>query len=518
LPTGSSNRFSVMRLPLIPLISILGSLAVYGSPEPRFSDAPRLAPASDKLDALIGPIDTTITLGVWLKQHPDEALTDSAPNSDDHESQICAWTKSRLTIEGRRAVRWAQFNIPNPPPGETLPADGADVAARECRLRALWLQVAEPDSLRSHALARTIARIIDVKLGNSQPKLMIGAPGAANWLEPRTWQGPGTKVVLAIRELEYFRNPESYENDSSKIIYPRSVLVVAYAPFSGLDDTDDPNWDLWARHLDEDEAWERTWILDKIDSAIARVDITPIATDLRTVLKALRSSRMFDSIPPPTSAALVRAAGAIHDRAPALPPAQRAALLFAGDLVIQQAASALYTDTTKPAYRLYKALTAAGVEYGPETYMVGYPYTRAWLWEAYRLDSLGVTGHSALLELLAIGWHTSGACEENTGSIDRVIERSEAAMRGGNIDPVIQYHIGRAYSARYAVASARQLQYADTQYAAQAAEEARIRGIEWLRTSLLALKPPHLRRDAWRSAVRLMLHLPSDVRISCSME
>ena len=509
-----------MRLPLIPLISILGGLAVYGSPEFRISDAAtsRLAPAPDKLDALTGPIDTTIRLGAWLKQHPEEAITDSAPNSDNHESMICAWTKSRMTIEGRAAVRWAQFNIPNPPPGETLPADGGDVAARECRLRSLWLSVEEPDSLRSQALARTISRIIDTKLGNSQPKSMIGAAGSANWLEPRTWEGPGTKVVLAIRQLEYFRNPESYENDSSQIIYPRSVLVVAFAPFSGLDDPGGPDWDLWAKHLSDEEVWERTWVLDKLDSAIARIDIAPVATDLRTVLKALRSSRMFDSMPPPISAALVRAAGAIHDRAPGLPPAQRAALLFAGDMVINQAASGLYTDTTKPAYRLYKALTAAGVEYGPDTYMVGYPYTRAWLWEAYRLDSLGVTGHSAMLELLAMGWEPSSVCEENTGSIDRVIEHSEAAMRRGNLDPVIQFQIGRAYTVRYAVASARQLQYADPQYGAQAAEEARIRGIEWLRTSLLTLKPRHLRRDAWRSAVRMMLHLPSDARISCSIE
>ena len=149
--------------------------------------------------------------------------------------------------------------------------------------------------------------------------------------------------------------------------------------------------------------------------------------------------------------------------------------------------------------------------------MVGRPYARAWLWEAYRLDSLGATGHAAFLELLAAGWNTQRGCSSEI--IDRtaaIIEHGEAAMRRSDIDPLIQYYIGIAYQDRFSVARG---DYFEGNSGAEAhtpeTEEARVRAISWLRTSLLSLKPRHLRRDAWRTAMRLMLDKTNQPRYYC---
>ena len=111
--------------------------------------------------------------------------------------------------------------------------------------------------------------------------------------------------------------------------------------------------------------------------------------------------------------------------------------------------------------------------------MVGRPYARAWLWEAYRLDSLGTTGHAAFLELLAAGWNTQRGCSSKT--IDRtaaIIEHGEAAMRRSDIDPLIQYYIGIAYQDRFSVARG---DYFEGNSGAEAhtpeTEEARVRAI-----------------------------------------
>jgi hypothetical protein len=189
---------------------------------------------------------------------------------------------------------------------------------------------------------------------------------------------------------------------------------------------------------------------------------------------------------------------------------------LAGDLVLERSAPAFDTDTTKAPYRLYKALRAAGVEYGGQAYMVGYPYARAWLWDTYRLDSLGTAGHAALLELLATGWKTTAGCGDNVDEIALVIEHGEAAMRRGDIDPLVQYYVGIAYQDRFSLARGNYYEgYSDPKSYEAKAEESRILGIERLRTSLLALKERHLRRDAWRTAVRLMLGKTSHPRYFC---
>jgi hypothetical protein len=89
-------------------------------------------------------------------------------------------------------------------------------------------------------------------------------------------------------------------------------------------------------------------------------------------------------------------------------------------------------------------------------------------------------------------------------------------MRRGDIDPLIQYYVGIAYQDRFSVARG---DYFEGNTGAEShtpqTEEARLLGIERLRTSLLSLKVRHLRRDAWRTAMRLMLGKTSQPRYIC---
>lgn len=485
---------------------------------PHESAAAQDRSESVALNLFTGRIDTTITLGAWLATNPGEIVSDSIPNWPPIE-QVCRTTRSRVSIGGRSATRWAVFNIPNPPADETLPPASADFANRACALRAFWLVAEEPDSARARALASSLTLLIEARFGAGAPRSGIGGSGHARWLEPRAWSGPGTTVVLGVSPREHpVVTSEEAEVDTTRISSPRAVSILAYAPHGGFDDFGGPAYDRATAYLTEEEQWEKQWVLDKADSAIARVTNPSIAADLRLVLNRLRSNGYLDTVWTPAATALVRAARAIKLRAPTLDPRQRAALLLAGDLVLQRAAPAFdpSADTTKAHYRLYRELTTAGIQYGGQTYMFGYPYSRAWLWEAYRLDSLGAIGHLAFRELLAAGWKTTPECRENLDEIALTIEHGEAAMRRGNIDPLIAYYVGIAYQDRFSVARGNYYEgFATREHYEPKADEARMLGIERLRTSLLTLRERHLRRDAWRTAVRPMLGKTSQPRYFC---
>ena len=88
------------------------SLGIDGS-NPNRRALVRIASAhnsADGLDAFISRIDTTITLGAWLKGHPNEVVSDSIPYHTEIE-EVCRTARSSVSISGRTATRWAAFTI-----------------------------------------------------------------------------------------------------------------------------------------------------------------------------------------------------------------------------------------------------------------------------------------------------------------------------------------------------------------------------------------------------------------------
>jgi hypothetical protein len=519
-----------MRLSSITIAPLVTCLLVAGWDGPQLGGAPSTPDAAplDWFVALTSRIDTTITLGAWLRANPGGTVSDSVPAGAPAE-EICRTTRSRIPVEGRTGFLWALFDVPDPASTDRLPAATSDIAERICRLRAFWLQIEEPDSVRAHDLALALGRRIRNKFGRGDARVKMGGRGTDGWLDPRTWRGPGTTLVVGVSppEIEHVELPpppesdseevvlETRKTDSVRVVAPRTVSLVAYTPHSGLDEAGSDEWEQAHAYVTEEEEWSKNWVFEKADSAIVHVPIATVMSDLMQVIHAVRNFGSTDPVPGAGSA-LVRAVKTIHDRAPSLGPAQRAALLLAGDLALSMAAPAFETDSSKSSFRRYKALTAAGAEYGPETYMIGYPYTRSWLWDAYRLDSLGNAGRAALVELLATGWKTEGGCGTDVDQIGLVIEHGEAAMRRGDKDPLIPYYVGIAYQDRFSLARGNYYEgYADPMHYEPKAEESRLLAIERLRQALLTLKQPHLRRDASRKVMRLLLSKPSQPRYFC---
>ena len=467
----------------------------------------------DVVTMLAEPIDTTVTLGAWLTAHPDDRVSDSIPAAA-FDDEICRATRKKVVFAGRMGFLWALFQIPAPPADEMLPVDTIRLAERVCRLRVLWLEIEEPDTARARSIATALSGLLEKRLGAGENKLAITAKGAAGWLEPRTWKGPGTTVVLGIIPPAYEQSDEG--PDTTRLINRRTISVVAYTPLSGFDDLSSKDWDRSVAHLTEEEAWEKAWLSQRIDSAIARVGIKEIERDLLTVMRRVRAVGMLDSAAE-GHAELVRVAQFIRDSVPLLPPSRAGTVLFAGNLVLTHAAGVFDpADTTSSRYSLLKNLKAAGVEYGPEAYMIGYPYTHRWLWDAYRVDSLGPGGHAALVQLLASGWKTTAGCEDNVDQMALVIEHGEAAIRRGDKDPMIPFYVGLAYQDRFSLARGDYYEgYADPKRYEPLAEQGRVRGIQHFQAALGTLEPRHLRRDAWRTGIRLMLGKPSQPRYFC---
>ena len=148
--------------------------------------------AADDLEAFIGRIDTTITLGAWLKTHPNEVVSDSIPYHTEIE-EVCRTARSTVSISGRTATRWAVFTIPRPTPEEMLPEGGPDVAERACHLRALWLVAEEPDSVRASTFAGSLARLSRPGWKDQRPRSVADR---ATTVGSRTHMGWSRRTVV----------------------------------------------------------------------------------------------------------------------------------------------------------------------------------------------------------------------------------------------------------------------------------------------------------------------------------
>lgn len=446
-------------------------------------------------------VDTTITLGAWLKSHPLDKVS-AADSPDGHDETFCRTAAARLRLFGHSIVRSAVFYVPAPPRGEALPRDTAHIAEQLCELRTVWLTTEMPDSVTAHALADSLGGAIDARLGSHKPGAKLIAVGADDWKGWRTWTRPGTTVVLAVAPIEQKENWEQSKvagaADSSRANPARRVVIAAYAPGSGLQDFDL----MWAR-IQPERAEEAKTLYRNADSAMAWAALPAITKDLRTVLVYVRLMRdSADTLrSPQVDSALLRAVKATHDIAPSLSPPRHAAALLAADIVLF--ASVRWVNPDLP---LNRSLTSIGITFDdlPIDHLL--QNTRPWLWEAYRLDSLGRAGHAAFVELLSQGWTTRGACADGGEPYKRIIEHGEAALRRGDTDPLVHYYVGSAYRTIFDMANVGEHdEYIDAKQYKPQAESARLQAIEHYRSALATLTDRSTRRDAWNKSIKLLL-------------
>jgi hypothetical protein len=458
------------------------------------------------LELLTSRIDTTVTLGAWLRSHPSDRISEIAPVEGIHDP-FCRAAVVKMQLAGRTLARSALFYMPVPPKGEKLPTDTARVAQELCVLRTLALSTEEMDWPTGHAARDALVPLIDKRLGAHRDGLELGAGGISGTTEGRTWKGPGTTVVIATAPSQ--KPPAIDENEPERPDTSRKlsrVFAVAYAPGSGAQD-----FDIWRSRREQgaaQRAEDRKSLYRNVDSAIVWAALPGVAADLRTVVTYLRNrdeDKPNQLRSPQVDTALLRALKAIHDAAPSLPPPRRAAALLAADVALFATWPMLPADSNNA---LRSALTSLGITFDDLPIDQLVQNTRPWLWEAYRLDSLGRAGRVAFVELLAQGWTTRGACKESDEGgqdYERIIKHGEAALSKGDNNPLIHFYVASAYKTIYDLANYGDNEYFDSNAAKPQAESARLKGIEHYRAALESLPDPVLRREAWTRAMRLIL-------------
>jgi hypothetical protein len=472
----------------------------------------------DGLDLIVQPIDTTTTLASWLSGHKSDSVIFRAPAGSAND-YICRTAEAQVPVAGHPMTRSAVFYIPDAPDGEVFPADTASFERRACRQRGTWLEREVTDSAQASAFADTLEKVLGTRLGAGRPTAEIAGVGTGAWRHTRTWDTASTHIVLGVEASTY------HDEDTPKVTRHRSrVIVAAYAPKSGLAPgearLESGGYTRAHFPLHGDIGLQR----ERADSALRLSGVATIATDLKRVFahaeahaEAHSGVRMHtDSLHVPAiDAAIVRAATATRDTAHTLAPSRRAATLLATDLAIAAYADVLDADTLSADWTTRLRLESVGVDYAPDKRGSTYQYLRAWLWEAYRTDSLGPAGKLAFVELSSNAWSTKPSCADGAAGYDRIIEHGEAALKRGDTDPMIHFYMGEAYRDIYSLAHGGGEGHVDEKLFAPRAEEARQKGIEHLTAALKALTQHPMRHAAWDDAVRLLLRVHTEPSFYC---
>lgn len=458
---------------------------------------------ADAIQSVAQAIDTTITLGKWMKAHPADKITEIAPSSGV-DDPFCRAAVSEMSFLGRKVTRSAGFYLPEPPPGEMLPDDTARAANELCELRTMWVTTEPMDSASAKTFADTLRGHIGQEL--RPPEMMPRRPGRAAVIRSASRKLPGAMVVIENERVETDFVRGVSEGEPTPAAVPSrqwQAMLVAYAPGSGVQDFE--SWEIRYDRRASQRAEELKSSHSNADSAMAWANVPSITADLQIVLGYLRqvNEDAPDSVRPKgVDEALLRAVKTTHDIAPSLPPARRAAALLATDIVLFAAMPMLGPDTTKP---LYRTLSSSGISFDYLPIGDMYQDSRPWLWQAYQLDSLGRAGREAFAELLGSGWTTSGACKDGVDQSSRVISRGEAALRAGSMDPRVHFFVAAAYKSVFDLAHYGPNEYNDPKAYKDQEESARSKAIEHYRAALKSLPAGFMRRQAWTNAMRVLL-------------
>jgi hypothetical protein len=461
------------------------------------------------LSYLAKGVDSSVTLRVWMAGHPADVVSRTMPTGMFDEP-FCRSAAALVSTGTRVWRRSAVFLIPPPPSGESLP-DTTAVAERLCRLRALWLESGDKDSLSAERAAVALQGRLSRTLGEAQPGVLIAGPGTGRWLSGASWIN-GLRVIVVGADPG---GQHWIDEDTPSGIDPPTVAALSYVIGNGLETDVSPLIDKMEYPKVEPEALVA---MARADSSIGWSGMSGL-TPLRRLFAHHRDSTRFkerEERPPPDASVdsvLVHALAALRDSS-TLPPPKRSAAFLAADVAVQVHAPALDYTGRDSAYR--QLLEPLGAGYEDRHLGAAYFYLHRWLWRAYQLDSLGPAGRSAFAELLRTGWFTGPGC----GGAEEVITRGERALGAGVVDPMVHLYTAQAYADLFSL-SPEGVRKSDSDSArslAAKSEVARRRAIEHYRNALAGIRDPGHRRSIWTNAVHLMLRRPIDPRYICDYD
>jgi hypothetical protein len=466
----------------------------------------------DGLDVGAAPIDTLTSLGAWLSTHGRDSVSFDTPAGSPTES-ICRTAIASIPVLGAQMTRYAVFYIPDAPPAALFPVDTAHFERRGCPLRAVWLVRQVDDSSTGWKFADSLDAAITARLGAGRERAEIAGVGTGAWRRAKSWDTSGTHVVLGVER------PTDYRDDSTGVMMKHRgrVILATYTMNSGLGPTDERletggyTRSHFPRHGDRELQDQRA------DSALTLSGVEPIVADLRRVFAHIRARRDTDSLHVAAiDSLLAHAVVMTRDSLHAVTASRRAATLLAADLALDAYAGQLDADTSSHAETATRRrLVSAGVPFTDNPHSSQVVYTRAWLWDAYRTDSLGPAGRLAFIELLYNAWSTKPGCAEGPAGYDRVIQHGEAALQNGQKDPLIHFYVGEAYRDIYSLAHGGGEGHVKEADFAGRAEAARLKAIDHLTTALKTLTQRPVRHAAWDDAMRLTLRAHTEPSFFC---
>ncbi|MDQ3208411.1 MAG: hypothetical protein M3Q37_07355 [Gemmatimonadota bacterium] len=460
-------------------------------------------------------LDTSLTLQGWVAEHPADTVSQAMPTGLNAET-FCRSAAAPITSGTKVWRRSAIFLIPPAIPGERLP-ETTGLAGRICRLRALWLERAEQDSLQAFQVASALHAHLARLLGEARPDLLLVGSGTGRWHGGRSWIN-GKQVVVVGAEPGSSHYLEYEEGDTAPIVQLPTAVAVSYVTGNGLDTDVNPLVDQTIYPRVEPEALTA---MARGDSAIERAGLSGLLP-LRQLFERYRDSANFEPKfgrprqSPYLDSRLIHGLAVLGDTS-SLPHRQQSAAFLAADIAVQTHARALDYGGGRDSM-LRMALERVGALYEDRHLGGGYFYMRPWLWRAYQLDSLGPSGKSAFAELLANGWGTGVRCGPPPIVADAVIGRGERAVAAGQTDPMVRLDLAQAYADVFSLSpeGARESDSDSVKALAERSETGRLRAIEHYRVALRHLRDPGLRRTTWDNAVRLMLGLPIETRYFCN--
>ena len=466
--------------------------------------------SSNALDLITAKIDTTITLGAWLKSHPSDKISEVPPVSGINDP-FCRGAVAQTHLMGRSLARYALFYIPALSKAEKMPTDTARAPGDYCELRTVVLVSEEMDFSRGHTLRDSLARLIETRLGSPREGLPLGAGGVRGTQEGKVWNGPGTKVVVATGPVDRTPDPKTRGNhgeegegtvaaDSAKPLVART-FAVAYVPGSGAQDFD--TWESRYNAAAPQRVADQQQKYSDVDSALIWAAVPSLSSDLKTVLAFLKGrdpENISEVRPAQVDIALLRAIKTIHAVAPTLPPPRRAAALIAGEVTLFAAYGVASTDSDR---KVHRTLDSLGISFARLPGENGVKNTHAWLWQAWQLDSTGRAGRAAFVRLLGLRWPMTDECSSDEYA--RIIQQGEAELKRGGNNPAIYFYVGSAYKSIWDFAHFENEEVGPPPSVKEQAEAARLKGIEYFRVAVQLLPQGEMRREAWAKGMQLMM-------------
>jgi hypothetical protein len=470
----------------------------------------------DWLSRLAKGVDTNVTLGKWLADHPGDSVSRTLSMPEISRGEAFCRSASAPIIAGPRVwKRSALFVIPSPPAGESLP-DTSRLAERLCRIRALWLKTTDPDSLVVKRQTAALRGRLSGTLGDAQPQVLISGLGVTWsgfgdtwWNEGASWVSGRRVVVLGIEPRDSSRE---YLQEAA-VVRPPAVSALSYVIGRGLDTATSPLSAVSTQKVGPKVAPERIVEMARADSALGRSGLSGLLP-LRRLFAHYLDSTGFEKDPSASvDSVLLQALAALRDTS-TLPPRQRSAAFLAADIAVHVHADELYFEGYQGELR--RAVQQAGATYDYDEANASWIYARPWLWRAYQLDSLGPAGKSAFAELMREGWATGSGCPGGPNVTGEVISRGERALGAGLIDPMVHLYVAQAYADLFSRSErAQDSVYDQTTVSATDGEMARRRALEHYRQALAGIRDLGFRQTMWDKAVHLMLRLPIQTRYFC---